>query len=174
MVTNIFETIGIPVDYVVIGLFIFQIILFILLIVSLCKIGGMKKKYYSFMSGSDGKSLETAVVQKFKLIDRLDDSVKEVFARLKDVDDNLMVSFQKMGLVKYDAFKEIGGKMSFVLVLLTKENSGIMMNCMHSNSEGCYTYVKRITKGSAKAALSKEEELALAQAMGNEAEAEIN
>jgi len=40
------------------------------------------------------------------------------------------------------------------------------MNCMHSNADGCYTYAKRIEKGTCKLTLSKEEEAALAQAMG--------
>ncbi len=170
MNTNIFESIGIPVDYVIIGIVGFQVVLFILLICALVKISGVKKKYNEFMKGSDGKTLEDAVLRKFKLVDMHDEAIKEIYARLKDIDNNLLITFQKIGLVKYDAFREIGGKMSFVLVLLSKENSGIMMNCMHSNSEGCYTYVKRVTRGSVKTTLSKEEERALNLAMNNKGE----
>ena len=57
--------------------------------------------------------------------------------------------------------------MSFVLVLLTKENNGIMMNCMHSNTNGCYTYAKRLENGTCKLTLSNEETAALNQALGN-------
>lgn len=176
MITNnIFEYIGIPIDYVVIGLMVIQLIMIILLICSLAKIGKMKKNYKAFLSGKDGKSLEDTIIQKFNIIDLLDTSVKDIYAQLKDIDRNLLISFQKIGLVKYDAFKEVGGKMSFVLVLLSKENNGIIMNCMHSNSEGCYTYVKRVTKGGVKTALSKEEERALSLAISNngDADAEI-
>ena len=46
MITNnIFEYIGIPIDYVVIGLVVIQLIVIILLICSLAKIGKMKKNY---------------------------------------------------------------------------------------------------------------------------------
>ncbi|MBE5927995.1 MAG: DUF4446 family protein [Lachnospiraceae bacterium] len=164
---NILETLGIPVDYLLIGIVAFQLVLFILIICALVKTSSVKKKYTAFMKGSDGKTLEDAMLNKFKLVDMHDDAVKEIYTRLKDIDDNLLITFQKIGLVKYDAFREIGGKMSFVLVLLNKENSGVMMNCMHSNSEGCYTYVKRITKGNVKTTLSKEEERALNLAMNN-------
>ena len=164
MITNIFEYIGIPIDYVVIGLIVIQLIMMILLICSLAKIGKMKKNYKAFLSGKDGKSLEDTIIQKFNIIDLLDTSVKDIYAQLKDIDRNLLISFQKIGLVKYDAFKEVGGKMSFVLVLLSKENNGIIMNCMHSNSEGCYTYVKRVTK---------ERALSLAISNNGDADAEI-
>ena len=45
-----------------------------------------------------------------------------------------------------------------------------MMNCMHSNVDGCYTYVKRIENGTSKLTLSKEEEVALGQALGEKME----
>ena len=172
MVTNIFETIGVPADYVILGVVVIQIVLVILLITALSKLGKMKKNYNSFLAGSDGKSLEEIILKKFEIIGLLNESIKDIYAQLKDIDKNMLLTFQKMGLVKYDAFKEVGGRMSFVLVLLSKENNGIIMNCMHSNSEGCYTYVKRVVSGNVKAALSKEEELALKQAMDYKTEEE--
>ncbi len=172
MVTNIFETIGVPADYVILGVVVIQIVLVILLITALSKLGKMKKNYNSFLVGSDGKSLEEIILKKFEIIGLLNESIKDIYAQLKDIDKNMLLTFQKMGLVKYDAFKEVGGRMSFVLVLLSKENNGIIMNCMHSNSEGCYTYVKRVVSGNVKAALSKEEELALKQAMDYKTEEE--
>lgn len=172
MTTNIFETIGIPVDYVILGIAVIQIIFIILIITALVKLRKMKKNYNTFLSGNDGKSLEEVILKKFDIISLLNESIKDIYAQLKDIDRNMLLTFQKMGLVKYDAFKEVGGRMSFVLVLLSKENNGIIMNCMHSNSEGCYTYVKRVVSGNVKAALSKEEELALKQAMNYKTEQE--
>lgn len=162
---HIFEMIGLPVDYVILGIIAIQIIFIVLIIMALVKLGKMKKNYSTFLSGSDGKSLEETILKKFEIVSLLNESIKDIYAQLKDLDRNMLLTFQKMGLVKYDAFKEVGGRMSFVLVLLSKENNGIIMNCMHSNSEGCYTYVKRVISGNVKAALSKEEELALKQAM---------
>ena len=163
---NIFEQLGLPIDLFVIGTMVLVIIMLVIIICNTVKISKMKKNYNTFLSGKDGKSLEEAIIKKFDLVDLLDESVKDIYKRIKDIDENLLLTYQKMGFKKYDAFKESGGKMSFVLVLLTKENNGIMMNCMHSNADGCYTYAKRIEKGTCKLTLSKEEEAALAQAMG--------
>ena len=77
----------------------------------------------------------------------------------------LTITFQKIGIVKYDAFKEMGGKLSFVLALLDKNNDGIILNSVHSSREGCYTYLKEIIKGESFLELSKEEKAALNQAI---------
>ena len=69
--------------------------------------------------------------------------------------------------MKYDAFKEIGGKLSFVLVLLTADNDGFLINSMHSTNEGCYTYTKEIVNGEAFVILSEEEQQALEEGKTN-------
>jgi hypothetical protein len=67
-------------------------------------------------------------------------------------------------MVKYDAFKEMGGKLSFSLALLTKENDGILLTAMHTR-EGCYTYIKDIIKGESVLILAEEEKEALEMAL---------
>ena len=89
---------------------------------------------------------------------RIEDSNATIIKRLNE-------SFQKMGLVKYDAFKEMGGKLSFALAMLDQENSGFVLNAIHSR-EGCYTYIKEIIDGNSVIVLSEEEQEALSNAMG--------
>ena len=76
-----------------------------------------------------------------------------------------MMTYNKMAVVKYDAFREMGGNMSFVLAMLTEKNDGFVLNTMHSSREGCYTYVKTIQNGQCEVLLSEEEKEALAKAM---------
>ena len=73
-------------------------------------------------------------------------------------------AFQKLGLVKYDAFREMGGKLSFTLALLDENNNGFLMNSVHS-SDGCYSYTKRVKNGDSEIALSNEEKVAIERAM---------
>ena len=68
--------------------------------------------------------------------------------------------------MKYDAFKQMGGKLSFSLALLNEINSGFIINSVHS-SEGCYIYIKEIVAGLCDLDLSNEEKEALSQAMKN-------
>ena len=67
-------------------------------------------------------------------------------------------------MVKYDAFQEMGGKLSFSLALLNKANDGFIINAMHSR-EGCYTYIKEIIDGNSVIALAEEEKEALDMAI---------
>ena len=80
--------------------------------------------------------------------------------------ETLQCSFQKSGMVKYDAFDEMGGKLSFSLALLDQKNDGFIINAMHSR-EGCYTYIKEIVDGNSIIVLAEEEKNALDIAMGN-------
>ena len=73
-------------------------------------------------------------------------------------------TYQKMGLIKYDAFHEMGGKLSFSLAMLDMRNNGFIINAMHTR-EGCYTYIKEIIDGNSVIVLSEEEQEALKRAM---------
>jgi len=150
--------------FIVCGVAAFSIILLIMLIVSLVKIRKLNKKYSLFMNGKNAESLEDVILKRFSEIDELKFSDRVNKSDIKRIDENLMVTFQKVGMVKYDAFKEMGGKLSFSLALLNSRNDGLVLNSMHSR-EGCYTYIKEIVKGESFIVLSEEEKEALDQAI---------
>lgn len=162
----LFEDYGIDMGYVVLGMVGALLILFIMLIVIMVKNSKLQKKYKIFMDGEDGKNLEKAILDKFAAIDTLEDNVNEIHENIKAINNQLVTAYQKVGLVKYDAFQEMGGKLSFVLVLLTAENNGFILNSMHSK-EGCYTYVKEVVNGEVFIVLSGEEQQALEEAKAN-------
>lgn len=159
-----FQDFGLETDLVVLICLALIFILLILCIVLLSKCSNLKRRYETFMCDSEGKSLEEAFRKKFENMDYINGKLNEVDTRLNGIDANLLKTYQKMGVVKYDAFKEIGGTLSFVLTLLTKENDGFIMNSMHSNTEGCYTYIKEVKAGEVFVALSEEESQSLEMA----------
>ena len=138
--------------------------MFIMLIVTMAKNSSTRKKYKKFMAGENGKNLEKAILDKFSTVDVLEADVHELSERVEDVSGKLVSSYQKIGLVKYDAFKEMGGKLSFTLALLDENNNGFLMNSVHS-SDGCYSYTKRVKNGDSEIALSNEEKVAIERAM---------
>lgn len=73
-------------------------------------------------------------------------------------------SYQKVGIVKYDAFHEMGGKLSFALTMLDNKNNGFIINSMHSR-EGCYMYIKEIVAGESYIELGEEEAESLEKAI---------
>ena len=145
---KLFEQYNIDIGYVVMGMAGVILIMLILLIVTMAKNASMRKKYKIFMNGENGKNMEKAILEKFAAIDFLEENVDQIYKQIKAISDQLTTAYQKIGLVKYDAFKEIGGKLSFVLVLLTEDNNGFILNSMHSTKEGCYTYAKEVVNGS--------------------------
>lgn len=160
-----FSDYGLSVDIVLLGALAAILILLILCLVLIGKNSSLRKRYDEFMRDSDGKSLEEAFQKKFANMDYINGKIKEVDEHLSVIDENLLKTYQKVGVVKYDAFKEVGGTLSFVLTLLTKENDGIIMNSMHSNKEGCYIYIKEVKSGEVFVTLSEEERQSLEQAM---------
>jgi len=162
---NLFSDLNIEVDYIILGLCGFSLLLLILLIVALSKISKLNKKYTRFMEGEDGKTLEKQFQTKFSEVDSLKVENKKIINRIEKMSENLTITYQKMGIVKYDAFKEMGGKLSFAIALLNDKNDGFIINSMHSSREGCYTYVKEIIKGESFVVLAEEEKLALDEAI---------
>ena len=142
----------------------FVFISIILACVMLSKLGKLKKKYNSFMEGADGKTLEDSILNRFSEIDTLKSETKAMSSDIKKISETLLSAYQKCGIVKYDAFKEMGGKLSFSLCMLDDHNDGIILTSMHSSREGCYTYVKEIIKGQSFVLLSEEEKQALTEA----------
>lgn len=169
MKSEIFEKIGIDsLDpaYYIITLFGLCIILLIFLLVMAIKVKNIKKKYLRFLKGSTGETLEDIIYKRFEEIDLLKEDGKEKSKKMQIIADDMKMVFQKSGIVKYDAFNEMGGKLSFSLALLNAENTGFIINAMHSR-EGCYTYIKEIIKGESAISLGDEEQKALNKAMEN-------
>ena len=162
---KVFSQLGIDMGYVLIGTVAAAVLLLILVIVLFVKSSKLTKKYKSFMEGQDGKSLEDAVMIKFKEIDTIKEILKKYQAHFNVTDEILKTTYQKIGIVKYDAFKEMGGKLSFALALLDQENNGLIINSMHSSREGCYTYIKEILHGESFVVLAEEEQEALQKAI---------
>ncbi len=147
-------------------IFILLIVL-ILLIVQMNKLGKMKKRLSKFMSGKDGKSLEQDIIALFEDNKFLKNNTEKNKKDIRVLYKNMESTFQKMGLVKYDAFSQMGGQLSFCLALLDENNNGFILNSVHS-TEGCYSYTKEIKRGESALSLGKEEAEALAIAMGEE------
>lgn len=158
---DLFDQFGIDIGYVVIGLAGVFLVLLILLIIIIVKQTRLKKQYCQFMIGKDGKSLEENFSNKFKFIEELRETTKDITNRLDVIEFTLKNTYQKTGIVKYDAFNEMGGKLSFALCVLTKADDGYVINSMHSTREGCFTYIKEIRNGKCAIILSEEEQQAL-------------
>ena len=154
------EYLGFDSDYIILGLAGVLIILLVVLIINLVQISKLKKKYKIFMCGKTAKSLEDTLVKRLDQVDELIAANAANEKNINELFDKMKITFQKVGLVKYDAFHEMGGKLSFSLALLNETNDGFVLNAVHSR-DGCYTYVKEIIGGNSIIILADEEQEAL-------------
>ena len=146
-------------------LIILVIALFVLLIVNVKKLNKLEKKYDKFMQGKEAKSLEDEIAGLFH-DNRLIRSENEKNRKdIIDINRRMTRTFQKIGLEKYDAFNQSGGKLSFSLCLLDENDNGFLLNSVHGTDGINYAYSKEINAGVADVELSNEEKKALEQAL---------
>ena len=155
------------IEILIIALFVLVVVLFILVINANMKYNRLKFSYNSFMKGKDGRTLEDSIFERFEELDNLTEMTIKNRQAIRKINEEMMSNFQKVGIVKYDAFNEMGGKLSFAIALLDGNNSGYIINSMHSR-EGCYNYIKEIVKGESYIELSEEEAESLDNAIFQE------
>lgn len=161
------QYLGFDSDFIIIGLVVVVLILLVLTIINIVQMKKMKKGYRIFMTGKNAKNLEETLIKRLNQIDDLLISNETNEKNIKALFKNMKLTYQKMGLIKYDAFNEMGGKLSFSLCMLDVMNNGYIINAMHTR-EGCYTYIKEIVDGNSVIPLSGEEQKALDMAMKTE------
>ena len=140
------------------------VLMLLILLIHRISIGRLKKRYKKFMGEADAKSLEETLTVKLAELESQLKMSADNQEKIQRLEKQMNVTFQKIGLIKYDAFDEMGGKLSFSLALLNEKNDGFIINAMHSR-EGCYTYIKEIIAGKSIIMLTKEEQEALQMAL---------
>lgn len=153
-------------SYIFIGLTAVLLIVIILLIIMICRMNKLKKRYENFMLGKDAKSLEKDIIGLYEDNKFLKAAAEKNKKDIRMLYKKFESSYQKCGIVKYDAFQQMGGQLSYSLALLNENNDGFVLNSVHS-TEGCYSYTKEIRNGECAISLGKEEKQALEKAMGS-------
>lgn len=115
--------------------------------------------------GKDAESLEGMIIKQMEDIMELKAEDRSNKDSIRTINKNIRASYQKFGMVKYNAFKGMGGNLSFAFALLDYTNTGFVLNSVHSR-EGCYLYLKEVDRGQTEVLLGSEEKEALEQALG--------
>mgnify|MGYP001215968582 FL=1 len=161
---GILDSWGVDPFYLFVVMFIIQIVMIVLYVMLNTKYRRLQKSYVTFMRGKNGKNLEKSIFGKF---DEIAELVRANEKEVKEISEKMKTHYQKVGIVKYDAFHEMGGELSFALTMLDENNNGWIFNAMHSR-EGCYTYIKEVVNGESYIELSSEEKECLEKAVYQE------
>lgn len=144
---------------------VIMIVVLIVLLMTISKVKKMKYRLNKLVKGKDSLSLEDEINELIEDNRYLKENTENNKKAISNLYRKLESAYQKIGLVKYDAFNQMGGQLSFSLALLDENNNGFIINSVHS-TEGCYSYTKEIKNGISALSLGKEEEEALAIAIG--------
>lgn len=153
-------------SYVLILNFII-ILLFIGFIVLLVNNIKMNNKYKKFMKKlGNGKNLEEDLEKFMNKVDKVEKQNTEIINFCRDLDENLSKCIQKIGIVRYSAFKDTGSDLSFAVALLDENNNGVVFNGIYSR-EMSNIYAKPVENGNSKYTLSNEEIEAIEKAINS-------
>lgn len=122
-----------------------------------------QSKWKDLLQGSDGESLETLLHSQLRDRVRIEHAIADIETRLSKLDQALAVSKRHLGLVRYDAFDDVGGNQSFALAVYDDSGNGAVMTSIVGRSE-CRVYCKPLVNGRSERDLSQEEQRAIREA----------
>lgn len=162
---SILNNLGFDPVYLLIASAVLTLILLVVTVMCLINMRKLYRRYDIFMRGKDAETMENLIIDQMN--DIIDLKSQDRFNKdsIRTANKNSRAAFQKIGIVKYNAFKGMGGNLSFALALLDYTNTGFVLNSVHSR-EGCYLYLKDVERGETEVLLGAEEQEALEQALG--------
>ena len=164
MQSSILNSLGIDPGFIVIAMMGIMVFVLLYMVRVSMKLTRFLKRYRIFMKGRDAVSLEKAFTQRFLEMDRIEEITRIHSNEIRKIREIQGRTANKIGIVKYDAFPDVGGRLSFALAMLDESDSGFVLNAIHGR-DGCYTYIKEIVKGESYVVLGQEEKEALRQAV---------
>lgn len=145
-------------------LVILIIILIITCIISLIQFNKLSKRYKNFIKKmSNGSNFEETLNIFMNRVNTVAQENEEIIEYCKKLDNNITKCIKKVGIVRYNAFKDTGSDLSFALALLNDDNTGVVLNGIYSRDMS-NIYAKPINKGKSPYVLSEEEIEAISKA----------
>ena len=144
---------------------IFNFILFISMIKHRIKYRRLFKSYDNFMAGKTARNMEDIIILQRKDIRSLKTESRQNREAIRELNRLTRNCLQKIGVLKYDVFEGMGGKLSFALCILDYRDSGYILNSIHSR-ETTFSYIKIVENGQTDQILTEEERIVLEQALG--------
>lgn len=149
-------------NYILVGIIFFILILYITNFIKLRKI---RKEYHTFLKKlGNGTNIEECLKQYMYKVEEVNNKNQELIAYCNKLDKDMATCIQRVGIVRYSAFKDMGSDLSFALALLDEDNTGVVLNGIYS-SEISNIYAKPVTKGNSTYTISAEERQAIDIAM---------
>ncbi|WP_051534136.1 DUF4446 family protein [Desulfitibacter alkalitolerans] len=150
--------------YITLALIIVIALLLIWQLIITFKYLKLRKKYNTYMHGSDGRSMEQKIDAYHNDFNMLNSTIKDLDKQLSELNRKNMRNFNKVGFVRFSAFSEVGSDLSFAIALMDSYNNGFVISSIYGRDDNRF-YAKPLENGKSKYRLSEEEELAISRAL---------
>lgn len=152
------------VQYVLLGMTVLILLALIIFISINMKLAKMNKRYSTMMMGMDGVNIEQLLLKHIEQVKEAVGKVDKLSIDCENIKDAAKKNIQKVGVIRFNAFEDMGSDLSFAIALLDYQNDGMVISSIYSRSES-RMYAKPILAGQSSYLLTDEEKKALSQAM---------
>ena len=152
-------------DLFLIIIFILNIVLLIWSIISNIRIRNIHNKDKIFMEKlGDGKNIKEDLDNYMRRVSSSEEEIRKLSLYYKELDEKTKNCIQKVGIFRYNAYKDTGSDLSFTLAMLDENNNGVVLNGIYSR-ETSNIYAKPVENGKSSYILSEEEQEAIRRAI---------
>ncbi len=161
---NFLAAIDTYLPFILAAMAILIIILFIMVIISLSSLSKLEHRFRKLSRGVDNKNIEELINGYMDKIEEIEREGREIKALYDGMDKRIKGCLQKVSVVRYRAFEDVGSDLSFSVAALDDKNNGLILTGLFGRHEST-TYAKPVDGGISRYELSSEEKQALKEAM---------
>ena len=136
--------------------FLLLIILFLMNLSNRAKLKRLKHKYLMFMNGMEGVNMEEVMEDCLDKVNDVIQKNRELEYEINSIERSMYYCLQKVGIVRYNAFDNVGSDLSFSIAILDNNDDGLVISSLYSRDSSSI-YAKPISSGKSRYALSAEE-----------------
>ena len=142
--------------YLMIAMIPIIILLFIMVIVLFKAVGRVETKYRKLMKGTSSKNIEEMLLERIESIEETKEKSERALQECERLEIKMKECIQKVAIMRYKAFEDVGSDLSFSIAMLDDKDDGIVLTGIYGRQEST-TYAKPIDKGISRYDLSEEE-----------------
>ncbi|WP_158409238.1 DUF4446 family protein [Fimbriimonas ginsengisoli] len=120
-------------------------------------------RWRELLKSENGESLESLLLGHLRERVRMEQKLAELEGRSTRLENALAVSKRHLGLVRYDAFDDVGGNQSFTMAVYDDAGNGAVLTSIIGRTD-CRVYCKPLVNGRSERDLSQEEQRAIREA----------
>ena len=161
---NLINIINENIAFIIIGLLVIILLLFIIIISLMRSTSKLEKRYRRLTRGINNKNLEEIINSKLDEVDRAMAKSEDAINECKVIREEIKGCVNKVAIMRYKAFPDVGSDLSFSIAILDSYNDGVLITGIYSRHDST-TYAKPVDKGISRYELSEEEAYVLNEAI---------